>query len=1102
MDSNYNILLDKLESFIRKYYKNLIIRGSIFSGILLLTAFLSVVLLEYFGHFGTITRTTIFYSFLILVIISLGHYVIRPALKLWKIGERLSYEQAASIVGNHFRNVSDKLLNILQLNKQVKQVESDLLLASIDQKAMELKPVPFTAAINFNENKRLLSFLLPIVLILGILMGLYPSLFSESTQRLIQHQKKFEPQAPFEFVIKNNSLEAVQQEDFTLDLSVQGNSIPDEVYIEVEESRYRLKKLKNGQFQYIFKNVQRATSFRFYSSGFFSKQYELNLISKPSLLKFEVFLDYPKYTGKKQESLRNKGDLIVPQGTKIKWVFETQNTKSLWLELPDTVVYTQAVNANSFEFITTAYRSFAYEVGMGNEKINKQKEEIAYNVSVIEDAFPTISVIEKIDSLSKRVRFFFGSVNDDYGITQLTFNYRLVSEKGGDSLATISLPISKTFYHTFDINTLKLKAGEQLDYYFEVWDNDGVNGRKSTRSKIWTYSSPTLSELEKKQEEFSASIKSEMEESIQEAKNIQEEVNKLKRKMTEKKSLDWDEKNKLKELLEQQKKLEERLEKIKTQNAQNNTEQNEYKNTDERILEKQERIQELFEQVMNEEMKEMFKELEKLLEDADKQKIQEMMDEMELSNEDIEKELDRTLELFKQLEFEQKMEETINKLDELAKKQEELAKKTKNGEQSKDELEKEQEKLNKEFEEVKKDLEDLEKKNEALEFPNDMEKTDQEQQDIEESMEQSSDELQQGKNKKASQSQQSAAEQMKSLSQKMKEMQEKMEQEANQEDIDALRQLLENLIQLSFDQEELMGEIKGLTKKDPKYFDIGKRQKKIQLDAQMIEDSLFALSKRNPEIESTVNREINEINQNIEQALHFIQERMTQQASAKQQYVMTATNNLALLLDEIVQQMQQQQSQQKFGEGSCSKPSGGPSPKPGNMKQIQQQINKQIEQLKQQGSMPQPGGKGKGSMSKELAKLAAEQEALRNQIQKLSEEMGKEGNKSGKGNLDRLSELMEETEKDLVNKQITNQTLKRQEEIMSRLLEHEKAEREREFDDKRESKEAVEFDRTNITDFPEYERLKQQELELLKTVSPEMNIFYKRKVTEYFQEVK
>jgi hypothetical protein len=375
-------------------------------------------------------------------------------------------------------------------------------------------------------------------------------------------------------------------------------------------------------------------------------------------------------------------------------------------------------------------------------------------------------------------------------------------------------------------------------------------------------------------------------------------------------------------------------------------------------------------------------------------------------------------------------------------------------------------------------------------------------------MDESSESLENDKNKKASESQNDAAEKMEQMAQQMQESMDQMQEEAQQEDIDALRQLLENLIQLSFDQEELMADIKGLTKKDPKYFDIGKQQKKLQRDAKMIEDSLFALSKRNPQIEPDVNREINAINQNIEKALEHIQERQTNQAAVKQQYIMTATNNLALMLDEIVQQMQQQMSQQKFGEGSCSKPGNKPGQKPGkkpgSMKSMQQQIGKQIQDLKKgmkPGKDGKPGLGGKG-MSKELAKLAGEQEALRRQIQEMAGKMGKEGNKSGKGNMDKLSDLMEENERDLVNKRITQETINRQQEIMTRLLEHEKAEREREFDDKREAKEAKSENFSNPSDFSEYNKLKEKEEELLRTVAPELSPFYKKKVNSYFQKIK
>lgn len=269
-------------------------------------------------------------------------------------------------------------------------------------------------------------------------------------------------------------------------------------------------------------------------------------------------------------------------------------------------------------------------------------------------------------------------------------------------------------------------------------------------------------------------------------------------------------------------------------------------------------------------------------------------------------------------------------------------------------------------------------------------------------------------------------------------------------------------------------------------------------DASMIEDSIFALSKRNPQIESLVNREISAVNKNMERAVENLSERQTAVARSRQQMVMTSVNNLALLLDEILQQLQQQMSQQKFGTASCNKPGNGKSKKMSNMKNLQQQLNDQINKLKKkQGN--QPNGKTSGQKwSKELVRLAAKQEAIRNEIQKLSESMDKDGRNGSKGGLRDLSKLMEETESDLINNRITRETIRRQKEIMTRLLEHEKAERERGLDKQRKSQESKNKNNSNPSDFFEYKRIKQKEVELLNTIPPSFNFFYRNKVNKYF----
>ena len=119
-------------------------------------------------------------------------------------------------------------------------------------------------------------------------------------------------------------------------------------------------------------------------------------------------------------------------------------------------------------------------------------------------------------------------------------------------------------------------------------------------------------------------------------------------------------------------------------------------------------------------------------------------------------------------------------------------------------------------------------------------------------------------------------------------------------------------------------------------------------------------------------------------------------------------------------------------------------------------------------------------------------------MQDINREMNKDGQK-GLGNLDKLMKEMEQTETDLVNKKIHQETINRQQEILTKLLEAEKAEREREQDQQRESKRGIDQPSNYNNFMKEFKSIKQQETELLRTVPPSLNSFYKIKVGDYFK---
>jgi hypothetical protein len=274
----------------------------------------------------------------------------------------------------------------------------------------------------------------------------------------------------------------------------------------------------------------------------------------------------------------------------------------------------------------------------------------------------------------------------------------------------------------------------------------------------------------------------------------------------------------------------------------------------------------------------------------------------------------------------------------------------------------------------------------------------------------------------------------------------------------------------------------------------------------LIEDSLFALSKKVVEIKSIVNREMGKVNEQIERTILLLADRRTADASVRQQYAMTSINNLALLLTEILDQLQ---AEQNAKQGENNKPGKKPGKKSGkgksgqSLSKMQEQLNKQIEEMKNGQNPGGQKGKGqqKGSQAEQLAKMAAQQQAIRSAMSQLEKEMNKNGNGGNSNQINQLKKEMKKTESDLYNRNISQETINRQKEIMTRLLEAEKAAREREFDDKREAKSPNEnFEKTNIR-FEEYKKEKMKEIELIKTVPPNLTPYYKDKVNQYFKQI-
>ena len=500
-------------------------------------------------------------------------------------------------------------------------------------------------------------------------------------------------------------------------------------------------------------------------------------------------------------------------------------------------------------------------------------------------------------------------------------------------------------------------------------------------------------------------------------------------------------------------------------------------------------------------MKNMYEELKQMLDKIDKDKVNEMLNKMKDDSKSLEKELDRNLELFKQLEVEQKLQQAIEKLDKLSDEQNKLSEESKTTEkENTDKLEEKQEDLNKQFDKLRDELNDLEKKNKELEQPNNLENTDEQEQDIQNEMNNSSQELKNKNQQNASKKQKSASDKLKKLSNKLSEMQSEMEKEETGEDVEAIKKILHYLVKISFDQEDLMNQLNVISTVNPKYLQLIQQQKSLKDDLKIVADSLYTISKRQASIEPFVLRELTTVQNNMDEAVVQMNNRAASPARAKQQYAMTSVNNLALLLSESMKKMQQSMKGGGSGKSGsqCKNPESGAG-KMKSMRDLQEKLNQQLKEMrdsKQQGQNKHDN-KGQQGMSEKFARMAAQQEALRKQLQEYGQQMQNETGKDSK-ELKEIMQKMDQTETDLVNKQLNQQTLVRQQEIVTRMLESEKAEQQRELDEKRESTEAKDIISNTAPKYKKYNTIQNGEIELLRTVPPNLKPFYKSKVNAYF----
>ena len=1113
---SYKNIEKKLHQFTRKYYTSELIKGVVLFHSLGLIYFFFTLYLEYFLWLKPSVKTFLFWLFLTIELIFLIRFIGIPIFKIIGLKKGLTDVQSSRIIGAFFPEVQDKLLNVLQLKQTNNQ--SDLLIASIHQKSIELQPVLFRKAVDYKKNIKYLKYAVFPLLIWGLTLFLgAEGEFKKSVERFVNYRTTYIPPAPFTFYLDTASLNVVQGKSLSIFVKTKGKISPSEAKIHYESQQYYLQNNKNGTFSFTFYDVQKPTTFFIESNGVQSKNYTIDLLHTPTINTISLDLVYPKYIRKKNEKHTSSGNITVPEGTHILWnVYANQADSISFIEQDKRDSFIR-VSENYFKYSKKIKKGINYKISSSNTYL-KDYESLQFNVDVVKDEYPKITVQTNDSLRALEPGQFAGQISDDYGIKQFQVVYYeekppRLQKKLDLSFTTNTL---QSFFYQFP-DGLTLDKGKNYEFFFEVSDNDAVNGSKKSKSEIFSLRNQTSLELRQQLFQEQRNTINSIENALINHQNNQKNIRRVQHNLQLKKKPSWNDKIKFQKLADRQNKYNKMMQR-QTERLIKNLDENQADG--ERLQNKKEELKKRIEELKKtQKQQKLLDEIQKLAEKLNKEDLLQKSKEFAQQNKQQDRSLGRILELTKRFYVEQKTMQIAQKIDDLSKNQKELANK-------KESSLREQKEIKKKFNAIKEEFKELYKDNQKLKNPMVLPDVEDEKEEVNFELNKTEEMFSKETLLEKKKHQNRVAKKMKEMSIKMQTKMLEMQGDSIEENMDDLRKILDNLVIFSFKQEELMNIFDVISTSHPDFGKDLKRQNQLKTYFEHIDDSLYVLSMRVPKISAKIKEDISTTFYNLDQSLENFAENRFSNGVSNQRYVMTAVNNLADYLSNILNNMKNSMSL-KIGKGKKGKGSGFSLPdlikKQGELtkKMSKGSLNGQEggeekkgdaqgkSQGKSKGKANQPGEnkseKGNSDegtiddLDGQLYEIYKQQSILRQELQNQLKNLS---NGSPNNNLDARKALktMEELEIEILEKGYHSGTFQKMQNLNYQLLKLENAALKQGMDKKRQSSSNSREYKNNTIKEINFNKQFNNQIEILNRQSLPLLQNYKKKVRAYFSD--
>ncbi len=1090
MLDNYKKIQYKLRKFRFKLihyelFKSFFILTSIIIGSLFVFS-----LFELFFYFKSSTKNILVLLLLLIYLLSFIMLILIPVVNILYKKGRYSDIDLANLLRDYFPEFKDKLQNILELKGLKEHTYSiDLINASIEQKAAELIRYDFNDALHFKRlSNHIIVFLGIVILSFGSFELIVP--FKDASLRLVDYNTNYSKPSPYSYEILNEELSIGKGDNYKLVIRFIGNEDIDDIQIVYGNSNYFMVNDSSNIYSYQFNMVNNSIDFQFLTNQYYTEKYKLQVLPKPLLSKFSSIIHKPTYTNLKEETIENNAQLVVPEGSTIEFIFTAFDTDSIVINENESYSVIQISEDDKFLLNKQFIKNSNFSVDLNNEFFSI-KDAVSFDIEIIKDEYPIINVIGIKDSTDLNSIYFKGNLSDDYGFSNLEFVTRIQGQEDSTiSLSINSNVLDQDFFYAYNFSSYQLVTNS-IEYFFRVSDNDRINGFKSTVSEVFVFSFPDDKTFFEYQDSSYNNIEEIINRSKQLSNEIQSDLKELQTKMINNEISDWERKSAMKDIYSKKQKLQDVVDQLQSKNEEISNYLNSFSEQNQELVKKQEQIEDLLENVLSDELKELMEEFNKMVEKFNESKMNELQQKIDISLDDLNKQLDKNLEVLRKMQVEQKLDQISEKLENILNQQEQTLEDF--DDLTEEQITENQEKLKRDTETLQEEYEQLNDLNEQLENPMNMMDFKQEFEEIKEEFENTIQKNMSSKHRKAKKSAEQNQQNISDLTSMLQQMQSNMFAEQDQVNLALLMQVLDNLVIFSIEQEQVINSDLN----SPFINEILVKQEQLKQNFRVVEDSLYSISKQVPMIGNAVNEEIVAINQNFQLINSELSDGSNVNISRYQQQIMTSANNLALFLSEVIKQMQNQMASSSPGDQNCEKPGNNPNPNSSGsmMKQLQKSMEQQLGKMMQM----MKDGASPGEMNRELGKSLSQQEMMQNALRQLMNQ-GQVGSSSYE-TLKEADQLLNEMKNDILRSNISNQTINRNKQILTRLLEAENAEQERDLDEQRKSNTAEQqyiksaekyFENISSTEYKEENLLKKQLY---------LQNFYQKKYKNYINQL-